>query len=61
MGLGEKAVIGTPILRLLAQPFQGAGEGFGFRAAQQAQGQIDEFAPGSGVSQGQRRQAEQFP
>ena len=52
VSLGEEAVVGAPILLGLAQPFQGAGEGFGLLAAEEAQGQSDELVPGSWVSQG---------
>ena len=61
VSLGEEAVVGTPILLSLVEPFQGAGDGFGLLPAQQAQAQMDELEPGPGIQKGERRQPEQSP
>lgn len=59
MRLGKEPVVGAPIFLALAEPVQRTGDGFEFRAAQQAQGQRDELAAGAGIAQGQRGQSEQ--
>jgi len=58
LALGEHTVIGPPILLLLVQPLQGAGDGFGVLATQQAQAQINELGAWSGVGQSQGSQGQ---